>query len=42
MTYYEAKFKRAEKPRPVDWLIIETSRGVYKLVEVPAWRATKR
>jgi len=32
MNYYEAKFAREAKPRPTDWLIIETARpGRYAL-----------
>lgn len=36
MNYYEAKFAREAKPRPTDWLIIEGSRGFFKLIQVAA------
>lgn len=34
MNYYEAKFAREAKERPTDWLIIENSRGFFKLIQV--------
>lgn len=34
MNYYEAKFAREAKERPADWLIIEGSRGFFKLIKV--------
>lgn len=36
MTYYEAKFAREAKERPVDWVIapIISEPGLFKLVQV--------
>lgn len=34
MNYYEAKFAREAKERPADWLIVEGSRGFFKLLRV--------
>lgn len=36
MNYYEAKFAREAKERPTDWLIVASSRGFFKLVQVAA------
>lgn len=36
MNYYEAKFARERKERPADWLIVEGSRGFFKLLRVAA------
>lgn len=33
--YYTLKFKRAQKERPRDWIIVPDDRGVLKLVKVP-------
>lgn len=34
MTYYEAKFAREAKERPLDWAILPAGQGRVKLVKV--------
>lgn len=34
MTYYEAKFARYQKARPIDWLVIPNGCGRYRLAYI--------
>jgi len=34
MTYYEAKFAREAKERPLDWVILPAGRGRVQLIRV--------
>ena len=34
MNYYEAKFAREAKERPLDWAIVRRQRGNYTLIQI--------